>query len=289
MLAYTVYSEAGGVGKTTLAANLAVADARAGRDVLAIDMDPQEGSLSYLLDVPYDRADGQVDNIVRHLIGKPKGPFEDLIQRSEFGVDIVPSHHMLERLPQFMLRAEQDARDLNESFNASEQLFHVLRDAGIHEEYDTIIIDPQATAGPGLYNSIAATRNLVIPVELSGKGQRAVDGLEDMVMNLETELEIEVGVLAVVPNDCKMTGDQQDMLEEIKTRGFDVPVVIGDRTSLVEGCWRQQCSMWTYIQEHRSRKRDYEQDTLNQFETLAQHLREQAGVVDSEREVTPNA
>lgn len=287
MLAYTVYSEAGGVGKTTLAANLAIADARAGRDVLVIDMDPQEGSLSYLLDVPYDRTDGQVDNIVRHLIGKPKGPLEDLVHRVEFGVDVVPSHHMLERLPQFMIRAEQDARDLNESFNPSEQLFHVLRNAGIHEDYDTLIVDPQATAGPGLYNSIAATRNLMIPVELSGKGQRAVDGLEDMVLNLENELDIEVGVLAVVPNDCKMTGDQRDMLAEIEERGFDVPVVIGDRTSLVEGCWRQQCSIWTYIQKHRDRKRDYEVETLDQFETLAQHLREQAGAVESEREVAP--
>lgn len=289
MLAYTVYSEAGGVGKTTIAANLAVADARAGRNVLAIDMDPQEGSLSYLFGVPYDRTDGSVDNIVRHLIGKPKGQFADLVHTVEYSVDIIPSHHMLERLPQFMIRAEQDARDLNESFHPSKQLFEMLRNAGIHEEYDTLIIDPQATAGPALYNSIAATRNLVIPVELSGKGQRAVDGLEDMVLNLESELEIEVGVLAVVPNNCKMTGDQQDALATIEDRGFDVPLVIGDRTSLVEGCWRQQCSMWTYIQEHRNRKRDYEMETLEQFETLAQHLREQAGAIESEQEVAPDA
>lgn len=289
MLAYTVYNEAGGVGKSTLSANLAIADARAGNDVLVIDMDPQEGSLSYLLDVPYDRTDGQSDNIVRHLIGKPKGPFEDLIHRVEFGVDVVPSHHMLERLPQFMIRAEQDARDLNESFSPAEQLFHVLRDAGIHEDYDTLIVDPQATAGPGLYNSIAATRNLVIPVELSGKGQRAVDGLEDMVLNLQNELDIEVGVLAVVPNDCKMTGDQQYMLEEIKTRGFDVPVVIGDRTSLIEGGWRQQCSIYTYMQKHRNRKRDYEMDTLDQFEKLAQHLHKQTASGTAKREVTSNA
>lgn len=121
-----------------------------------------------------------------------------------------------------------------------------------------------------------------------GLGQRAVDGLEDMVINLEAELEIEVGVLAVVPNECKMTGDQRDMLAEIEARGFEVPVVIGDRTSLVEGCWRQQCSLWTYIRKHRDRKRDYELETLDQFETLAQHLREQAGAIESEREVAPD-
>ncbi len=44
MLAYSTYSEAGGVGKTTTAANLAVAHARAGLKPLVIPLDPQEGN-----------------------------------------------------------------------------------------------------------------------------------------------------------------------------------------------------------------------------------------------------
>ena len=49
MLTYTTYSEAGGVGKTTLTANLADAHTQQGRDVLVIDLDPQEGSLTICL------------------------------------------------------------------------------------------------------------------------------------------------------------------------------------------------------------------------------------------------
>lgn len=48
MLTYTPVSEAGGVGKTTTATTLAVSHARAGHDVLAIDMDTQNGSLTYV-------------------------------------------------------------------------------------------------------------------------------------------------------------------------------------------------------------------------------------------------
>ncbi len=58
MLTYTTYSEAGGIGKTTLSAHLAAAHARAGRDVLVIDGDPQDGSLSYLFDVADERDEG---------------------------------------------------------------------------------------------------------------------------------------------------------------------------------------------------------------------------------------
>ena len=39
MLSYAVYSEAGGVGKTTLTANLAVVHAKAGLDVLVVSLD----------------------------------------------------------------------------------------------------------------------------------------------------------------------------------------------------------------------------------------------------------
>ncbi len=41
MLAYSTYSEAGGVGKTTTAANLAVAHARAGLKPLVVPLDPK--------------------------------------------------------------------------------------------------------------------------------------------------------------------------------------------------------------------------------------------------------
>ncbi|ERJ04635.1 Spo0A activation inhibitor protein, partial [Halorhabdus tiamatea SARL4B] len=95
MLAYTVYSEAGGVGKTTLAANLAKADVRAGRDVLVIDLDTQEASLSYLLDVDDDRNDEQADSLLRHMVERPRGEFTDLIKSSE-GIDIIPAHNILE-------------------------------------------------------------------------------------------------------------------------------------------------------------------------------------------------
>ncbi|MBX0296426.1 ParA family protein [Haloarcula nitratireducens] len=273
MLTYTVYSEAGGVGKTTLAVNLAVADARAGRDVLAIDMDPQEGSLSYLLDVGDRRTDSDADSLVRHLVERPRGQFEDLIETSE-GVDVVPAHNSLEVLSKHLRRREEEAADFGENWNPNVQLLRVLKEADVPAEYDTVIVDPPATADVKLYNAIHATRNLVIPFEPSGKGQQSVTGLTDLVDGLEETLDINVGVLAAVPNRYKGTNDQEEMLAELEAMDYDVPVVFRERTSLLEGCWRQQCSAFAYVEEHRSRERDYELETLERFETLARQLRE---------------
>ena len=282
MLTYTVYSEAGGVGKTTLAANLAVAHARAGQRVLVVDMDPQDGCLSYLFGADTGRSAGDSDNLVRHMIGRPLGEFADLIREVEHGVDVLPSHNMLERLTELLLKTaelEEDTHpDPDYEYPRHEQLLRVLREADVPSRYDVLIIDPPATAGPHLYNALYATRNLVIPLELSGKGEQSVEGLSDLVSGLETELDISIGVLAAVPNEVKNTADQRAYREELESRGYDVPVTIGDRTSMFEGCWRQQCSAFTFVEEHRDRKRDYEVETLEQFERLAAHLARQAGM-----------
>lgn len=276
MLTYTVYSEAGGVGKTTIAANLAVAHARDGLEVLMIDMDPQDGCLSYLFGVDSDRSDGSADNLVRHMIKREQGSFENLIHETEYGVDVIPSHNMLERLTELLIKTaelEEDTHpDPDYEFPKHEQLLRVLKENDVPSQYDVLIIDPPATAGPHLYNALFATRNLVIPLELSGKGEQSVEGLQDLVMGLESELGINIGVLAAVPNEVKHTTDQATYQEELDDLGFDAPITIGDRTSMFEGCWRQQCSAFTFIEQHRSRKRDYEVETLEQFETLANHI-----------------
>jgi chromosome partitioning protein len=131
MLTYTTYSEAGGVGESTLAANLAAAHTEHGRDVLVIDLDPQQGSLTYLLGSTASREDGDADNIARHLIDQPKGEFTDLIQETPFNFDILPAHNMLERLPNLLTKAEEMADDLEESFDPNDRLRQVLADTTV--------------------------------------------------------------------------------------------------------------------------------------------------------------
>jgi chromosome partitioning protein len=274
MLTYTTYSEAGGVGKTTLASNLADAHGQHDRDVLVIDLDPQNGSLTYLLGVDAPRDDSNADNIARHLIDRPKGAFEDLILETPFGFDLVPSHNMLENLADLLARAASMADDLDEEFERHDQLRQLLLNADIPEKYDTIVVDPPATAGPHLYNAIGATRSLVIPLEPTGKGMQSIEGLQDVVQGFEETVGVTVGVLAVVPNGVGRTTDQQRYLTRIRELGYDAPVAIGERSSLFEGCWDKRTTAFAYVDEFRSRKRDHEMETLEQLHELASHLEE---------------
>lgn len=273
MLAYSTYSEAGGVGKTTTAANLAVAHARAGLNPLVVPLDPQDGNLSRLFGVDEQRTES-VDNLVRHMIRRPKGHFDDMIRTVE-GVDIVPEHNMLSDLAEYLQREKDQAEAMGEAFGMHAQLLRVLREADVPDTYDVLICDPPATEGPHLYNAIHATRSLVIPIEPSAKGRAAVQGLESLVTGLENQLDVEVGVLAAVPMGFKNTRDQRTILDEIE---YSIPEVIGERASLMEGCWMKQCSAYRYIREFRDRERDYELKTLAQFDRIARHLEKEVGI-----------
>lgn len=274
MLAYSTYSEAGGVGKTTTAANLAVGHARAGLNVLVVPLDQQEGDLSRLFGVDGDRA-RDVDTLAHHMIRRPKGDFEDLVVEAEAGVDIIPEHNNLGDLPDWLQREKEQAEAIGEAFGTTSALLRVLKENEVPSEYDVLICDPPATEGLHLHNAINATRSLVIPVEPSAKGQAAVDGLEQLVTGLEGRFDFEVGVLAAVPTGFENTNDQQDMVAQID---YPTPEIIPKRASLMEGCWRQQCSAYEYVREHRERRRDYEVDTLAQYDRLARYLEEKAGV-----------
>lgn len=208
---------------------------------------------------------------MRHLIDRPRGPFDDLVQTSE-GVDVVPAHSVLEPIGDLLSRRRQEAEDLGESWNQNVQLLRVLREADVHERYDTLIVDPPATADVKLYNAVHATRNLVVPFEPSGKGTESIHGLEDLVTGIEGSLDISVGVLAVVPWGSVTRRVNRRRCRR-SARWISHPVTIRQRGALFESCWDAQCSAFEYVEHHRDRVRDYEQDTLQKLEQLATFLR----------------
>jgi chromosome partitioning protein len=281
MISYTIWSEAGGVGKTTLSVNLAAAHARRGQTVLVIDMDPQNGGLTHHFGVEDHRDDPEIDNLVRHMIERPKGDFADLIVEAEKNLDLVPGHNMLESLERNLTRAaqmEEDMHDANYRWPKEKQLRRVLADADIPASYDVLIIDPPATVGQHIYNSIYATSNLLIPAELSAKGSQSVDGLRDVVTNIEATLgDIEVGVLGVVPNKVANTNVQREYREKLDDQNLPIaPVSIRERGSMLGDAWDSQVSIFELAENDEYRDlRDYEKETLEKLDRLAAFITEQ--------------
>jgi cellulose biosynthesis protein BcsQ len=293
MIHTVVYAEAGGTYKTTTTANLAVALERMALDTLVIDLDPQAGNLSSLFDVGESRDDPEADNIVRHILERPKGDFEDLIETSSEGVDVIPSHDMLgdftSNLEQKIQYETQMDGISEEEYPRHELLYDLLWDTEhVEEDYDAVIIDPNARAEDLLYNAIYAMRTLIAPVKPAGKGSLSLDGLEDLVGNMRNELGIDVGLSCVVPQGVGQTNAHQQYCEQfLNTDAFDTPVAIGDRESLMDAMWEAQGSAfkvaeerWKTFQEDgemvsqpgERRLPDRELDTLHKLWQLAEFV-----------------
>jgi len=171
------------------------------------------------------------------------------------------------------------------------QLRRVIQDAGVPEEYDVLIIDPPATGGQHVYNAVSATSNVVIPLELSPKGEQSLQGLEDTVSNLEAEVDTQVGVVAVVPNKVRRTRVRAKYEEALEQLSYPVsPVQIPVREAMLNGAWDAQTTAYELVAANDRAER--ERDTLEAFDTLARFIAAQYDidlapddVSEAEREV----
>lgn len=290
MITAVVYSESGGTYKTTMTANVAVALERMGQNTLVLDLDPQEGNLTSLFDVGERRSDPDADNLVKHILDMPDGDFRDLIETTAEGVDVVPSHDMLgdftSNLEQKISYETGMQNTSREEYPRFELLYELLWEKQrLHEEYDAVLIDPNARAEDLLYNAIFALRTLVAPVKPAGKGNLSLDGLDELVGNMESQLDIEIGLSCVVPSGVGQTNAHRQYQRQFaNTEAFDTPVTIGNRESLMDAMWEARGSAFKVIEERWKtferdeemvsepglrRVRDREIDTLRRLYKLA--------------------
>ncbi|UHQ98247.1 ParA family protein (plasmid) [Natrinema zhouii] len=255
MISVVVYSESGGTFKTTTTANLAVSLERMGLDVCVIDLDPQEGNLTSLFDVGENRSDSDADNLVRHILEMPEGDFEGLIETSSEGVDVIPSHDMLGDFTSNLeqkIAYETGMKNMSrDEFPRFELLYDLLwNEQQLQDQYNAVLIDPNARAEDLLYNAIYALRTLVAPVKPAGKGNLSLDGLEEMVENMSDQLDIEVGLSCVVPTAIGQTNAHTQYTKQFKDNEmYSTPVAIPARESLMDAMWEARGSAYKVVEE----------------------------------------
>lgn len=269
MLAATVYNQKGGQGKTTLTRDLAAGYARLGLDVLAIDLDQQNASLSNYLDVDDEKWSTDADSIARHLIDREKGPFNDLIRESGEGFDIIPSHKSLGNLKDW-LRKEGDIREDmdNEDWDPIMQLHRVLVKADIPDKYDVILVDPNAKADEPFYLGLYATRSVIIPATATRSGYESISGVTDACQNFAAEYDISIGRSAVVPTmvDRRKSDSKHWARQIIDEYSDDVYVYFKD-LGVFENAETERVSLFRYFDEI-GRVRDYQSQILPKYRTL---------------------
>lgn len=206
-----VSNQKGGVGKTTVAINVAGALNHRGNDVLFVDLDPQGNATENLgmMDAYDDEPPSLFDVLT---------DAEDRDQISE----LVRHHHEMDVVPSNidMTAAEPE---LTLSRRGGEQLDLALQH--IEDDYDYVIVDCPPTLGNLMDNALFATENVLIPALAESTSKRAFELLYDHIDALEMDYEIDVRDVGVVVNRIDVRKTQaQDMIDWIEEAFDDVPV-----------------------------------------------------------------
>lgn len=241
-----IANQKGGVGKTSLAINLAAALAERGKRVLLIDLDHQCNSTA---GVGVDPSTDSDFLTVYDLFLGPKVEIADVIRQTSIpNLDLIPSSEYLAaaevQLPQ-MVGAEKLLQ---------EALLKVTK-------YDYVFLDCPPSLGRLTLNALTAANHVIIPVAVTGKwplqGTRL---LQDTIELIRKRLNPHLSVLGVVCTfyDSRTVLSRDILLELEKRFGHlmfktvikrstavgeasvaDTPVVLYARHSEVAAAYRE--------------------------------------------------
>lgn len=176
-----IYNEAGGVGKSTLARELAVAASRAGLRVLAIDTDSQATLTEWLLDAAKDEVRDE-DTILPAFANRPL----PTPKKSPYGPDVLPAHRSLRDLERVVRNALGGPAALK---FALERL----------DEYDLVVIDTRGGEGAAVNAALTASNLLLTPLQTSLKGLQGLVLVMDYAEQQASFNHLNDTFLGVVP------------------------------------------------------------------------------------------
>lgn len=188
----SIVNQKGGVGKTTTAVNLASYLADMGQRVLLVDIDPQ-GNASSGLGIDYK----QLPKGMYEVLIDPALPLRDIVRAIGERLHVAPSTPDLAGASVELVNHPQREYVLREN----------LKD--IEPYYDYILIDNPPSLGLLTINSLAAAREILIPVQceyyaLEGLGQ-LLHTIDLIKQHVNPELEILGAVMTMYDGRSKLS------------------------------------------------------------------------------------
>lgn len=207
-----VFNKKGGVGKTTIACNLAAASAARGRRTLVVDLDPQANTTRYLLghdanDVAPTLCDYYQESLGFAIFGGSERPLRAFVHRTPIDhLSLAPSH--------------RDLDAIESKLQARYKIFK-LREALTGIEYDEVFIDTPPALNFYTMSALVAADRCLIPFDCDDFSRHALYALKGHVREVAADHNPELRIEGIVVNhfDTRARLPQQ-LIDELEGEGF---------------------------------------------------------------------
>ena len=209
---FVVFNQKGGVGKSTIAANLAAAAAARGEHTLLVDLDPQANASQYLLGPVADEARPNLVDLFEESLSFRlfKADPKLFVHPSPFPkLDVVPSHPSVDAL---LAKLE------------SRHKIHRIREVVDALGYGTVFFDTPPAYNVLTLSALVAADRVLIPFDCDDFARRAIGALLERIEEVRADHNprLQVGGIVVNQFQGRATFPQQAVDELV---GDGLPVL----------------------------------------------------------------
>jgi chromosome partitioning protein len=208
-----VFNQKGGVGKSTIACNLAAIGAHQGRKSLVVDLDPQGNSSQYLLGRSHTGTTPTLADFFDQVLNfklNPRDSAEFVIPTPFPGLDLMPSHPDLEDL-QGKLESRYKIYKLREALER------------LGDDYERIWIDTPPALNFYTRSALIAADGCLIPFDCDDFSRRALYALLENVQEIKLDHNRALAVEGIIVNQFQARASlPRRIVEELTAEGLPV-------------------------------------------------------------------